>query len=246
MKKLHVTVDVPIPSDRYINDLIGSKCFADLLLTGFFKNAKELTTACAAFRAAHRLHLDFNSPNVAVICIGGGPLPATAAMFAFRTRWHCYSVDPKSVIGYTNTMEAVQRVWQFKGPLRDFKILPGFADYVFVRLSNKCSTKEIGDKVATIQSANVHGISVGCEKDHAPTHEPTHDYFDSGIWGSHQQVKIWKHYKRIEIPEEATVAVHDFAEDKLHHAQERLEQALEAVIKRRKLKKNNIDTRRTS
>lgn len=36
----------------------------------------------------------FNDKNVTLVAVGDGVTPRTATMFAFRTQWHCISIDP--------------------------------------------------------------------------------------------------------------------------------------------------------
>merc|ERR1711879_982073 len=52
----------------------------------------------AAFHAV-RKHLGTafqpEDPSVTVVCVGDGSVPRTAALFAFRTKWQCYAVDPQ-------------------------------------------------------------------------------------------------------------------------------------------------------
>lgn len=82
---------------HYFDELVKTKCGADLLALGFFPNAKEVTESFAAYSAVRRfLWQDFrpNDPNVTLIAVGDGTWPRTAATFAFRSAWNCISVDP--------------------------------------------------------------------------------------------------------------------------------------------------------
>lgn len=190
-----IHIDVPGPSDRHLNDLINSKCFPDLLLTGYFPNAKELTESCAAYRASNRLRLDFNSSDVCCICVGDGVHPRTAAMFAFRTKWHCFSVDPKAQIA--KPQPVVERCWQFAGDLKTFSPPRAFGTYVLVCVHSHCKKAELLRFISKLKG-NVHVISIRCcEEDDLPK-KPTAEYLDWGIWSPERRVRIWKDYNQKE------------------------------------------------
>jgi len=84
------------PLFRYINELWDCRCLPDLHTRNLFPNAKELTESCAAYNAVRnkaRLFA-FSDPTVTLIAAGDGCTPRTAAMFAFRSAWVCFSIDP--------------------------------------------------------------------------------------------------------------------------------------------------------
>ncbi len=64
-------------------------------LLPLFPNIKEWTESLAAFYAVSQHFQDaFSDENVHVACVGDGSTPRTAAMFALRTAWNCFSIDP--------------------------------------------------------------------------------------------------------------------------------------------------------
>jgi len=106
----------------YPERVLGMKCASDLLEKGLFPRKhlfKELSESYAAFNAVekHLPHLNRKDPNVAVIVIGDGTRPRTAALFAYLTRWTAYSTDPRMKPGYygerivTNTMKHEDAVY---------------------------------------------------------------------------------------------------------------------------------------
>lgn len=88
--------DVPW-SLRYLDEFVKLRCSPDLLALGVFPNAKEITESMAAYHTVRQHLRDYHSddPHVSVFVIGDGNTPRTAALFAFRTRWTCYSIDPR-------------------------------------------------------------------------------------------------------------------------------------------------------
>lgn len=84
-------------SSKYLSELLTLECGPELLRLRLFPDAKELTESFAAFHAV-RKHLSStfrpDDTDVTVVCVGDGTTPRTAALFAFRTKWQCYAVDP--------------------------------------------------------------------------------------------------------------------------------------------------------
>lgn len=81
---------------RYIDEFVALKCAPDLLALKVFPNAKEITESLAMFGHVRRwLGWEaIRDPSTQLVAVGDGKQPRTACMFAFRTRWHCWSVDP--------------------------------------------------------------------------------------------------------------------------------------------------------
>lgn len=82
----------------YFDEFLSCPRAADMLALGLFPNAKEVTESFGAYSAA-RLYLRgafaLNDPAVVLIAVGDGSTPRTAATFALRSGWSCYSVDPR-------------------------------------------------------------------------------------------------------------------------------------------------------
>lgn len=84
---------------RYVDEALSLRCTTDLLTAGLFPSTaamKEITESFAAFNAA-RNHVQWTDPRdekTTVVVVGDGGTPRTAALFALRSRWSCFSVDP--------------------------------------------------------------------------------------------------------------------------------------------------------
>lgn len=89
------TITIKKESLRYLDTFIKLKCAPDLLALGLFPNAKEITESMAMYNAVSK-YGDFklDDPEVGVTVVGDGSTPRTAALFAFRSAWQSYSIDP--------------------------------------------------------------------------------------------------------------------------------------------------------
>lgn len=91
-----VAVQLRRPSLRYLDEFLRLKCVRDLMLPGLWPDAKEVTESMCAYSAVRsRLGKHLGDPQVAAVVVGDGCSPRTAALFAYRSRWTVYSVDPR-------------------------------------------------------------------------------------------------------------------------------------------------------
>lgn len=84
-------------SSKYMNELVRLRCGGDLLNTGFYPNAKELTESFAAYHAVRHYLPDFEIHTKRVVCVvvGDGVTPRTGTVMAYRTKWDVISLDPR-------------------------------------------------------------------------------------------------------------------------------------------------------
>lgn len=90
------TIQVKKPSDRYLDEFLRLKCARDMIGFKLFPNIKEITESFGIYNAVrtHLRELKLNDPNINLISVGDGRTPRTAATFAFRSAWQCWSIDP--------------------------------------------------------------------------------------------------------------------------------------------------------
>lgn len=103
-----VRVTIKKPTLRYLDEFISLRCSLDLLGLKLFPNAKEITESMAAFNAVRRnisykAQINYDGSNISLFDIGCGQMPRTAALFAMRTKWKCYAIDPK-LLTYTDAI----------------------------------------------------------------------------------------------------------------------------------------------
>lgn len=108
-------------SATFFDELLQLKCCPDLIR--FFQRgaAKEITESFGAFQAtADWLGWDtLEDPSTTVLVPGDGKLPRTAALFAFRTKWRCFSVDPE--IGWPDFADPVDRLETIAKPIEEIR-----------------------------------------------------------------------------------------------------------------------------
>lgn len=80
---------------KYIHQFFRLTCMLDMWERKLFPNLKEVTESIGMYEATLiNLDLDLKDTNTAIVVIGDGHTPRTAAMFAFRSALDCYSIDP--------------------------------------------------------------------------------------------------------------------------------------------------------
>lgn len=89
-----LTIKIKMPSTRYLDKFIKRwRSAVDLLLTGYFPDAKEITESMGMLYFASKF-VDFNQEDVIHYVLGDGVYPRTASMSAFSTKWKNVSIDP--------------------------------------------------------------------------------------------------------------------------------------------------------
>lgn len=178
------------PTLRYLNELVELRCAPDLLALGLFPNAKEVTESFACFRAARSvLGLDPKDPSWTVIVIGDGTTPRTAATFAFRTKWRCWSVDPALVVkesyGFVSNLYLYPQRIENLGPMW-FKRLLVVAPH---------SHADLGKARELLHGDERHFIALPCcEPQNIPVLGDTkfYRYDDWGVWSPARSVLVWR------------------------------------------------------
>jgi len=177
---------------RYLNEFIKlNKSGSDMLHLGLFPDAKEITESYGALNAVRTKlkQYDFNDPTVTLVSVGDGTTPRTAALFAFRTKWQCISIDPllKDCYDYE---EKIQRLTCYGSRVED--IHPSrleFDTVVIVAVHSHASLQNILSHVkGKVRSLVAIPCCVPC------IHESIRpiEYADSGIWSPKNIVKVWR------------------------------------------------------
>ena len=182
----------------YIDEFITFSRSHEMLALKLFPNAKEITESFAAY-AAVRAHVDadLKNENIAVLCVGDGRVPRTAATFAMRSRWTCFSVDPAMKEKWTKR-EIVPRLQAFSRKIEDvgfnsyFGTSPslGFDHAIVVAVHSHASLLE-SLHAARDLSSKVSVVSMPCcvKED---LYNPDVSYEDMGIDSPARRVNIWR------------------------------------------------------
>ena len=172
---------------RHINDIMGCACFPDLLERKLFPNAKEITESNATYNAVrwHLPRFKLSDQNNVVVSVGDGCTPRTAALFAFRTAWEAYSVDPllrpkdwKVARLHTYPVKIEEDSFHFQSPV------------VIVAVHSHASLRS---SLRRIRSPDRALVAMPCCVPVDLKTPPDMCYRDPGIWSEKNEILIWKH-----------------------------------------------------
>lgn len=183
-------------SSRYMTEFLQLNCAVGLLESKLFPDAKELTESFAAFNAWRTyLRHDFDSedPGITLVSVGDGCTPRTAALFAFRTRWHCIAVDPEMGLSRDSKSEYnIARLQHFRAKIEELKIVAKrvlvVCVHAHVSLATTLSRIFSDDGTASciaIPCCNYYA-AIDAEGKVVP------EYEDMGVISPHRTVRIWK------------------------------------------------------
>lgn len=185
--------------NRYFDELVRCRCAPELLALKLFPNAKEITETFAAY-AAVREHfagtLAFGRACVAMLAVGDGHVPRTAATFALRSAWTCFSVDPAMREEWTRGSRIARlhayrdQVLNVGGWYPEAAHELAFTRCIVVAVHSHASLR------ASVQAAKalaerVSVVSIPCcvPDDIGP---PTTSYEDTGITSRQRRVNVWE------------------------------------------------------
>jgi len=189
---------------RYIDEFIRQyKIAADLLQLGIYPDAKEITESYGAFNAVKKYlkQYDMNDPGVTLVSVGDGRSPRTAALFAFKTKWNCISIDPGLDVSKTDMWESsIKRLTCIPKKVEDILDYGPmyFKKVVIVAVH---SHADMGETLKTIIGNPLRSLVAipCCFPWGSPTKNldgksfaPSTEYNDSGIWSPKNRVKVWK------------------------------------------------------
>lgn len=191
-----ITFTVKRPSNRYLDEFIRLKCAPDLLAWGVYPNVKEITESAAAFDAVRTRMMDrLGDPSITVLCIGDGASPRTAAMFACRTKWMCWSIDPKLSVAPWEARIKRLKCMRFK--IEDFQLCPGQPDEMQNQsVDGDIVVVAVHSHAALKEAERFHPILTVaipcCVPQMAFGRLPDKEYADWGIHSPERTVKIWR------------------------------------------------------
>ena len=209
---------------RYTDELLSLASAPTLLELRLFPNAKELTESFSIFNAA-RAHLtdkefgfDFSDPAVTVIAVGDGYTPRTAALFGFRTKWRCVSVDPLMTTP-SEWEHKVQRLAVHRARFQDVHdeaALTG--DRVLLVLPH--AHISVGECIRRVRwRSAIAAVVIPCCDNYAisaATGPPMFEEEDGGVVSPHRLVRIWRWTRNHELPRRAAAAPRRQREGRLH------------------------------
>lgn len=189
-----------VPYMRYINEFMRTHCAPDLLAWGLFPNAKEITESFGAYNAVRKwlVHhkpvvyacytvppfTEFNDDHTRLIVVGDGNTPRTAALFAARSKWDCYSVDPR----LKDKHYPIKRLTTCRVPIESFTMKTDNPVIIVAVHSHA----ELEVAIENIQSPKRAVVAIPCcKKQDIKAKRPDIEYFDFGIASPQNKVKVW-------------------------------------------------------
>jgi len=203
-----ISLTIKKPTARYIDEFLALKAAPDLIQAKLFPNAKEITESMAAFHAVRKRWSQFptDDPDIMLVAVGDGNTPRTAALFAYRTSWKCYSIDPRLKKGSGN---GIDRLEVFPYKIEDFVwTRQGVIHYetkaiIYVLVHAHVGTKWFKPDLHPDKTLIVgmpccvpYETPKGCVE--------IAKYADWGCWSPHRELTTWK--LRREAPEQELAA----------------------------------------
>ena len=175
---------------RYIDEFIKLRCAPDMLALNLFPNGKEITESMAAYNAV-REHIvkqcdaGLGGNTIALVAVGDGHRPRTAALFAFRSAWTCFSIDP----ALRDKQYPVERLTLLRRRVEDEVLdLTGFSQVIVVLVHSHATIENV---LRGIKAKVMHIVSIPCCTPHEMEGCACIEYQDEAIWSPKNTVKVW-------------------------------------------------------
>jgi hypothetical protein len=182
--------------NQYINEFLRLKCAPELIEWKLFPNAKEITESIGCYNAV--LHyivekeselnvpIKLNDPTINLVSVGDGSTPRTAALFAMRSNWRCYSVDPNA---NNKDYSHIKRLTIIKKRIEDCGDMLHFTSpCIIVCVHSHAKLDAILNKIS---APVLHLVTIPCCIPHNLYNRPYIGYRDRGIRSEKNEVKIW-------------------------------------------------------
>ncbi len=174
---------------KYINEFFRLNCAPQLLMYKLFPNVKEITESLGAFNAVrnvvmNKTNIKFDDPLITIVCVGDGFVPRTAATFAMRSKWYCYSVDPNLRM----KEYPIKRLVQVNKKIEDIDL--NFSNSIVIIVAVHSHAK-VEDMLNHIIGKERHFVTIPCCVPHEINNKEYIGYFDENIWSEKNTVKIW-------------------------------------------------------
>lgn len=171
----------------YIDRFFSLKCAADLLICKVFPDAKEVTESFAAYEAVIKyLPIDLSDKSVNLVCVGDGSSPRTAATFAFRSAWKCFSIDQN--LKNKNSFNSIKRLQLSSSKIEDVKFIFNTTTIICLVHDHSPINKCLENIIAPVR----HLVSIPCCVAVKGLRKPDFEYDDLNIWSPKNKVMVWR------------------------------------------------------
>jgi hypothetical protein len=169
---------------KYINELMGCSCFPDLISLKIFPDGKEITESASIHYLLRNKYpvFDLSDKDVTFISVGDGCTPRTASMFAFRSAWNCFSIDPNM---------------RWKGNVKRLNLIKARAEEIvpthFKKLviANVHSHANLNKVCQNFTGDERVVIAIPCCVSQERERLPDFEYEDESIWSTKNKIKVW-------------------------------------------------------
>lgn len=170
---------------KYLDLFIQSTCAPDLLMHRLFPNSKEITESYAMFEATTHLPegFEWNNSDVTVVVVGDGIRPRTAAMFAYRTKWNCVSIDPDM----RPHCYDIQRLSVMRKKVEDVSIEVDHNLLIVLPHSHA----PLESCLSNLRGKNRCVVAMPCCTPMTIARTPDHVYVDEQVWSPKNEIRIW-------------------------------------------------------
>lgn len=206
-------VTVPIPTLKYLDNFIKmNRSAVDLLSTGVFPNAKEITESFAAHHAVmHKLGCSaemLKRLDPFIVVVGDGSTPRTGATFAFKSPFEVISIDPN--LNWLNFDSKVKRLTCCRQTLKEFcssgwlSLMHRKDPIILVNVHGHVPAEELKQFHELAGNRLFAVVEIPCCY---PRYcidafgAPTTEYIDWGIHSEKRTVRIWKFKKEAQTNE---------------------------------------------
>lgn len=190
-----ITITFKQRSLRYLDEFVYLQCSRDMLEMELFPNAKEITESFAAYEAARKYfwpRVQFDDSTIKLVVVGDGSSPRTAATFAYRTRWNCYSIDPVLKTNKTR-WSTINRLHMYKNKIEELNsdaLQITLESVVVLVMVHSHADIEAAVKAVT-PCKNLNIVAMPCCFPQTLPYTLTDMYDDYGVHSPHRTMKVW-------------------------------------------------------
>lgn len=175
-----------LSSHRHMEWFTEQRCAGDLLNSGVFPNAKEITESTGAFRAVlkHAGRVDRADSSVLCVCVGDGNTPRTGALVAYSTAWTVVSVDPRMIV----KDYGIKRLSVRAAMIEECEFVSTGTIVVLAVHSHA----KLASAVSVMRAPRVVVVSIPCCVKQTLNTPPDVEFADDGIWSPERTVRVWR------------------------------------------------------
>jgi len=190
-------VRFPKPSLRYIDFFLKLEFASQLVATGFYPSAKEISETMGVFEAVRRgLELSYSQKDIAVVVIGDGHCPRTATYFVHMTEWMVYSIDPALIRDWEVLLSKtahLDRLRMLPQMIEECALeVADFSTVVLVFVHSHASLAHSLQALSLNKETRVHAVSMPCCQDDDLGIDPDFTIHDPAILTVMRAIHVYK------------------------------------------------------